>query len=210
MSAPLSRFSLRRSRVRSFGRARSKPRSDVFLRALVAQAIGSRSAPDIEVAIRMRLGVVPLEKHRFGASLARDEAHGLALNDLHPGIDTGTGAIAEAIPNDLDQVAHELVIVLKTVVLDPQDGPVVGHADEQVATLGVEEGGDRLEHGVGDVLVVLAVFLQVPAQAGLELERLRLLELEQVLCSPVAPDVVVEEEVLDRLTEGRIVGDPLV
>ena len=35
-------------------------------------------------------------------------------------------------------------------------------------------------------------------------------EPEQFLGPPVAPDVVVEEEVLQRLAEGRVVGDPLV
>ena len=35
--------------------------------------------------------------------------------------------------------------------------------DEEVAALGVEEGCDGLECGMGDDLVVLAIFLQIPA-----------------------------------------------
>jgi len=152
----------------------------------------------------MCLGAVPLEKHRFRAPLAGDETHCLALNDLHPGIDARAGTVPEPVANSLNQVAHEFIVVLQAVILDPEDCPIIGHADEQVATLGIEKGGDRLEHGVGDALVVLMVFLQVPAQARLELERLRLLKLEEVLRSPVAADVIVEQEVLDRLAEGRI------
>ena len=59
-------------------------------------------------------------------------------------------------------------------------------------------------------LVVLAVLPQVPAQARLELQRLRLLQLQQLLGPPVPPDVVVEEEVLERPAEVGVVGDALV
>ena len=76
--------------------------------------------------------------------------------------------------------------------------------------LGVEERGDGLERRVGDVPVVLAVLLQIPAQARLELEGLRLLELEQLLGAPVPLDVVVEQEVLERPPELGVVGDALV
>ncbi len=87
----------------------------------------------------MRPGALPSEEHRLRAPLAGDEAHGLAVDDLHPGVDTGAGAVTEAVANSLDQVAHELVVVVEPVVLDPDDGAVVADADEQVTTLGVEE-----------------------------------------------------------------------
>src|SRR5262249_49841003 len=44
----------------------------------------------------------------------------------------------------------------------------------------------------------------------LEFQRLRLSTLDQILGIPVGTQVLVEEEVLDRLTEGAIVGDALV
>ena len=49
--------------------------------------------------------------------------------------------------------------------------------------------------------------LAVKAQA---LGREALLELEQLLRSPVPPDVVVKEEVLERPAKVGVVGDPLV
>ena len=107
-------------------------------------------------------------------------------------------------------MAHELVVVLELVALDADDRPVVGDADQQIAALGVQERGDRLEHGVRDALVVLAVLLEVPAQRGLELQRLRLAALDQLLGIAVGAQVLVEEEVLDRLAEGAVVGDALV
>jgi hypothetical protein len=57
---------------------------------------------------------------------------------------------------------------------DPHDGAVVRYADQEVASFGVEESGDGLQHGVRDVLVVLTALLEAEAQRGLELERLRL------------------------------------
>ena len=69
----------------------------------------------------------------------------------------------------------------------PTIDAVVGDADQQVAALGVEERGDRLEHGVRHALVVLPVLLEVPAQRGLELQRLRLAALDQLLGVAGAP-----------------------
>jgi hypothetical protein len=40
-------------------------------------------------------------------------------------------------------VAHELVVVVELVVLDPDDRAVVGNADQQISAFGVQERGDR-------------------------------------------------------------------
>ena len=68
----------------------------------------------------------------------------------------------------------------------PTIDAVVRHADQQVAALGVQERGDRLEDGVRHALVVLPILLEVPAQRRLELQRLRLAALDQLLGIAVA------------------------
>ena len=57
-------------------------------------------------------------------------------------------------------------------MVDAEHLAVVINPDQEVASLGVQEGRNGLERRVGDVLVVLAVLPQVPAQARLELQRL--------------------------------------
>src|SRR5437867_2766151 len=79
-----------------------------------------------------------------------------------------------------------------------------------IASLGVEERGDGFQNGVRDALIVLPVILEVPAQGGLELQSLRLAALDQLLGIPMRAQVLVEEEVLDSLAEGAVVGDAFV
>ena len=134
---------------------------------------------------------------------ARDSAGSLTRQMVLPLTSCALGSMQvtarspRPLRHGLGQVPHELVFGLQAVVLDAKNLAVVVHADQKVTAVGVEERGDGLERRVGHVLVVLAVLLQVPAQARLELERFRLLELEQLLCSPMPPDVVVKKEVLE-------------
>jgi len=60
------------------------------------------------------------------------------------------------------------------------------------------------------VLIVLAFLFLVPPQAGLKLERFRLLKLEEVFRASVAAAGVVEEQILDHRADGWIVRDALV
>ena len=87
---------------------------------------------------------------------------------------------------------------------------VIGHADQQVAALGIEKRRDRLQDGVSDALIVLACFLQAPTQRGLELQRLRFPRLDEIFGVSVSAQVLIEQEVLDRLAERPVVRDPLV
>ena len=117
----------------------------------------------------------PAQNHRFpgikdplrGQVPHRLRADPLAADDLNSRIDAGSGAVAEAVAHHLCEMAHELVVVFEPVAFDPDDGPVVGHAEQEIPTLGIEECGDGLERGVGHPLVVLAVLHQVPAQRDL-------------------------------------------
>ncbi len=104
---------------------------------------------------------------------------------------------------------QEPVLALEGVDLDPDDAAVVGHADQEIPAVGVQKGGDGLEDGLGHGGILLAL-LQAPPQSGLEIQRLRPLLLEELLRLAVAAQVLVEEEVLQRLAEGAIVGDALV
>src|SRR5262249_29505113 len=63
---------------------------------------------------------------------------------------------------------------------------------------------------MGDEFVVLAVFLQVPTQRRLELERFRFPALDQCGGIAVPTKVLVEKKVLQYLAERVIVGDALV
>ena len=146
---------------------------------------------------------LPLQIDGLGAPLAAHDAHGLALYDLRLGIDAGAGAVAEPVPHDLRQVSHELVIAFELIAFDADDRPVVGHADQEIAALGIEEGRNRLERRVRDVLVILPVLLEIPAQRGLELQRLRLAALDQLLGIAVRAKILVEEEVFAASPKAR-------
>src|SRR5215469_14324196 len=100
--------------------------SDVFLCALGRKLDDSRPLTHEEVALWRRLHPFPLEEHRFRAPLAADDADRLAADDLRLRIDTCSGTVAQPIPHDLRQVAHELVVALQTVCLDADDRAIVG------------------------------------------------------------------------------------
>src|SRR2546426_12780001 len=95
-----------------------------------------------DVAVRARFHSLPLQEHWLGAPLAAHHAHRLTLHDLGLRIDARASTVAEAVPHDLGEVTHELVVALELVALDADDGTFVRHADQQIATLGVEERGD--------------------------------------------------------------------
>jgi hypothetical protein len=65
---------------------------------------------------------------------------------------------------------HELVIGFELVMLDTDHRSIVGHADQEVATFGVEERRNRLEHRMSHALVVLAIFLEAVTHAWLHAE----------------------------------------
>src|SRR6266852_1140829 len=189
---------------------RRKSRPDILAGALGRKLDRARTAPYEKVARGRRLEAFPLQEHRLRAALTGHHARGLPLHDLGLRVDARSRPIAEAVSNHLRQVAHELVVVVELIALDTDDRAVVGDANEQIAALRVQERRDGLEHGVRHALVVLPILLEAPAQRGLELQRLRLAALDQLLGAAVAAEVLVEEEVLDRLAEGPVVGDPLV
>ena len=91
----------------------------------------------------------------------------------------------------------------------PTTDAVVRDAEKEIAALGVQEGRNRFQGGVGHA-VVLAVLLEVPAQGRLELQRLGLAPLDQFLGVPVATQVLVEEEGLHEFAERVVVGDSFV
>ncbi len=105
---------------------------------------------------------------------------------------------------------HELVVVIQLVRLDPHDAAIIANSDQEIATFGVQERRDGLEHRVRHLSVVLPVLPEVPAQGGLELQRLRFSRPYQLLSAPVGPEVLVKQEILDDLPEPRVIGDPLV
>jgi hypothetical protein len=67
---------------------------------------------------------------------------------------------------------HELVVAFDLIVLDPNHQSVIGNADQEVATFGIEERGNGLQHCMGHALVVFAIFLEAPPQRRFELQRL--------------------------------------
>jgi hypothetical protein len=83
------------------------------------------------------------EENRFRAALAARHADGLALHDLGLWVDAGSCTVAHAVPHHLGEVAHEFVVSPKLVALDADDRAVIRHAEQEVAALGVEEGGNR-------------------------------------------------------------------
>ena len=71
--------------------------------------------------------------------------YGLASEDLGAGIDAETGGIANAIPHDLCDMQHRLVFGPEAALFDAEHSTIVNHADQKVATLGVEERVDGLD-----------------------------------------------------------------
>src|SRR5690606_15679143 len=148
--------------------------------ALGRQPYRPRPAAHVEVALWRALEPLPFQEDRLRAALAAHHAHGLALHNLALRVDAGARPIAQAIADYLRDMPQELVVRLQAVGSDTDVGSVVGHADQEITALGVQERGDRLEHSVRHAPVVLPVFLEVPAQRGLELQRLRLALLDQL------------------------------
>ena len=62
-------------------------------------------------------------------------------------------------PDLLRKVQGELIRGLELVDFNPDDRAVVRNANQQVATFGVQESGDRLEDSMGDDGGVLLLFL---------------------------------------------------
>ncbi len=89
---------------------------------------------------------------------------------------------------------HELVVALELIALYANDRSIVGHADQEISTLRVQKRCDSLEYRVGNVPIVLPILLQVPAQRGLELQRLRLAAPYQLLRVTVRAQVLVERK----------------
>ncbi|MCY4660293.1 MAG: hypothetical protein OXF93_10855 [Acidobacteria bacterium] len=156
-----------------------------------------RTAPHVEIALGRLLQALPAQAHRLGAPLAAHEADGLPLDDLGRRVDAGASAGAETVADGLGEMRRYMSSFSRRSCSMPSTVRSVGDADQEVAALGVEEGGDGLEGGLRDVPMVLAVFSQVPAQARFKFEGLPLLELQQLLDAAVAPDVVVEEVVIE-------------
>jgi hypothetical protein len=71
-------------------------------------------------------------------------SQGALRRKLHLGIDAGSRAVAEPVPDHLGEMAHELVVVLEPIGLGADDRAVVRNADEEVAPFRVEKGGDGL------------------------------------------------------------------
>src|SRR5271167_1392267 len=107
-------------------------------------------------------------------------------------------------------MAHELVVVVELVGLDADYRTVVADSDQEVTTVSIEERGYGLQRCMRHELVVASILVEAPAQGRLELQRLRFAALDQLLGVPVAAQVMVEQEVLQSLSEGSIVRDPLV
>jgi hypothetical protein len=63
----------------------------------------------------------------------------------------------------LREVTHELVVTVQLIAFDADDGAVVRDPDQQVAALGIQERGERLQYSVGDDLIVVAVLFEIPA-----------------------------------------------
>src|ERR1700733_920167 len=183
---------------------------DVFSGTVGRQFDGAGTGPNIEIPVRRRFHTFPLQEHRLGAPLAGNDAHGLALHHLRLWVDAGAGAAPHTVAHHLGEVTHELVIGLKSILFDANDRSVVSDADQQVAAFCVEKSGNSLQHGESYTLIVLSVLFQAPAQSGLKLQRLRLARLDQLLGVAVRAQVLIEEEVFDRLSESTVVGHALV
>jgi hypothetical protein len=64
------------------------------------------------------------------------------LHDLNLGIDAGPCTVAKAIPYNLSQVKHKLIVVFELVSLNTYNRTVVGNPNQKIATLGIEERGN--------------------------------------------------------------------
>src|SRR5205807_8588326 len=125
-----------------------KARPDVLVGAIRAEFHRSRPATHMEVSLGTCLHALPLQEHGLRTALTGHETDGLPIDNLGLWIDTRASPVPESVAYDLSQVAHELVVALKLVAFDADDRAVVCHADQEVATFGVQERRDRLQHGV--------------------------------------------------------------
>ena len=103
---------------------------------------------------------IPFHLKKTGSGLRRQLTTQTVFpcTNLCPGIDAGTGPIAETVSDDLGEMPHERVVIVELVVLDADDRPIARSTDQEIATLGVQERRDSLEHCVRDDLLVLATF----------------------------------------------------
>jgi hypothetical protein len=56
-------------------------------------------------------------------------------------------------------------------MVDTQDCFIVANANQEVSSFGIQERRNCLEDRVGDLPLVQPVFLEIPSQARLELQR---------------------------------------
>ena len=75
----------------------------------------------------------------------------------------------------------------------------VVHADNEVAAFGVQEGRDRLKHGVCYLYRIFAILFQVPAQRRFELQRLRFSARDQFLRFAMASQILIEQIILSAV-----------
>ena len=98
---------------------------------------------------------------------------------------------------------HELVFILEPIPFDSNNRAVVGNAEEKIPTFGVEECRDGLERGMGHPLSVLAFFLEVPAEHGLELQGYGLALPDQLSVVVLRPPPAVAARPHIRIAVGR-------
>ncbi|MDQ3583086.1 MAG: hypothetical protein M3495_16450 [Pseudomonadota bacterium] len=108
-----------------------------------------------------------------------------------------------AVASDLCQMAHELVVVLDLVALDAHDRAIVGHANQEIAALGIQDAAMVLSTAWVTNLVVLPSLFDVPTKSRLELQCLRLAALDQLFGIAVGAQVLVKEEVLIASPKAR-------
>ena len=142
--------------------------------------------------------------------MASYDADGLSLDNLRFGIYACARPVPETVSDNLGEMPHELVVIIKLVGLNSRHLAVIAHSDQEVAARRVKKRGDRFEDGMRDDLVIFLILLEIPAQRRFELQGLRFAALDQLFSLAVGPQVMIEQEILERFPEGPVVGDSLV
>jgi hypothetical protein len=92
------------------------------------------------------LASIPLHLRNTGSGLRWQVTTqtDLPSTGLYLRIDAGARAIAKPVADHLREMKHELVVIFELIVFDADHRAIIGHANQEVAALGIEKCGDGL------------------------------------------------------------------
>ncbi len=133
----------------------------------------------IATAHEKPLQIAVLEESRFRPLLTADRQNPCAIFVLKMGMNVGQEDLTNPILDKVDEVQAELILDLESIGMKTQDFPIVGDADQQRPSLGIQESRDRFKRGYLNLVIDLPG-VEIHPQRRFEFHRARFAARNQI------------------------------